>query len=187
VVHFLAGLSPGLKYSGHSVVLSYSISPNFKIASEGGSPDYRNNRLIPPTPAIRSMIKNDWAVLTLEHALNLTPIPVRPVRNAELPGSAAEEEVVLPGYGADRPELLSISRDCTVTTDGDEFGKGSLEFTCDIDFGGSGSPVVLLEHGNAAIVGIATSAFFQHSWKGAHSGAGASATEFEQAIIFANR
>jgi protease YdgD len=133
------------------------------------------------------MIKNDWAVLTLEHALNLTPIPIRPVRNAELPGSAAEEQIVLPGYGIDRPELLSISRGCTVKTDANDFGKGSLEFACEIDFGGSGSPVLLLEHGKAAIVGIATNGFIQHSSRTAHGGAGASATEFEQAILFANR
>ena len=186
-VHFLAGLSPGVKYAGHSIVLSYTISPNFKMASEGRSPDYRYAGLIARPRAIRSMIKNDWAVLTLEHALNLKPIPIQPIRNAELPGSAVEKQIVLAGYGEDRPELLAISSGCAAKTDGQELGQGSLEFTCDIDFGGSGSPVLLLENGKAAIIGIANSARSQDHSQAAHGGAGASATQFEQAIIFAGQ
>jgi protease YdgD len=186
VVHFVAGLSPGPKYAGHSAVLSYVVSPNFKMESAGLPPNYQYGLQRLPTPVTLAMAKTDWAILTLEDALNLRPIPVQPIRNAELPGSDAEKEIVLPGYGDDRRELLAISRDCVAKTDIQELGQGSLAHTCDIARGGSGSPVLLLQNGNAAVIGIATAARMQSLQTPAHGGIGVSATEFEQAVLSAH-
>jgi protease YdgD len=184
-VHFVAGLSPGLKYSGHSLVSRYVVAPNFKMESEGRLPNYRDS--FQRRPVIPELAKTDWAVLILEDALNLKPIPVQAIRNAELPGSDAEKEIVLPGYGADRRELLAISRGCAAKTDVKELGLGSLAHTCDIAAGGSGSPVLLLQNRNATVIGIATAARIGLPYVPAHGGIGVSATEFEQAVSAALR
>jgi len=185
VAHFVAGLSPGLKYSGHSVVSSYVLSPNFKMESEGRSPNFSSQRL--PTPANIEMVKSDWAILILEDAMNLKPIQVQPIRKADLPGSDPEKEIVLPGYGADRRELLAISRGCAVKTDVQQLGLGSLEHTCDVAAGGSGSPILLLQDHNATVIGIATAARIGLPHVPVHGGIGVSATEFEQAVSTASR
>jgi curved DNA-binding protein CbpA/V8-like Glu-specific endopeptidase len=187
VVHFVAGLSPGLRYSGHSAVSSYVVSPKFKTGLEDQLPEYRysaQRKLLSPTVA---MAKTDWAVLILENPLNLQPIPIQPTQEAELPGSDTEKEIVLPGYAADRRELLAISRGCGVKTDVQEMGQGSLAHTCDIAAGGSGSPILLLQHRNAAVIGIATAARIGLPYLPARGGIGVSATEFAHAVSAAPR
>jgi len=126
------------------------------------------------------MAKHDWAVLTLEDNMNLKPVPIQPVQDADLPGSESETEIVLPGYGADRRELLAISRGCTAKTDLPGFGRGSLVHTCEIALGGSGSPVLLLQKQAATMIGIATAARIGRPDMPVRGGVGVSATEFEQ-------
>jgi protease YdgD len=170
VVHFVSGLSPGTKFLGHSVASAYLISPDYKQEVK---------------EQIRAeMVKYDWAVVSLHDALDLKVIPIEPSPHANLPRSGGEEEIVLPGYGADRPFLLSVSRGCSVTTDVPERGTGSLIHTCDTLKGNSGSPILLLHHGNATLVGIATAvpAGLGSPDAPAHGGYGVSGTEFNTAV-----
>jgi Flp pilus assembly protein TadD len=132
------------------------------------------------------MAKHDWAVLTLEDSLTLKPVPIQSIPNADLPGSESEMEIVLPSYGADRPELLSISRGCTAKTDLAELGRGSLAFACEIVAGGSGSPIILLQKEAATVIGIATAAPIERRNLPVRGGIGVSATELEQAVSSAS-
>jgi protease YdgD len=182
VVHFVAGLSPGMKYSGQSAVSNYFVSPDFKLESEGQSPNFQSRGQPIRTPMTAVMAKHDWAVLTLEDSLNLKPIPIQAVKDADLPGSESEAEIVLPGYGADRRELLAISRGCRAKTDLPGPGQGSLAHTCAIALGGSGSPVLLLQKQAATVIGVATAARIGRPDMPVLGGIGVSATEFEQAV-----
>jgi protease YdgD len=186
VVHFVAGLSPPAGFSGHSIALSFVTSPNFKCtpqdcpqAGQSGSQE----RTIPP-----QMIKNDWAILTLREALNIKPIAIQAIPGADLPGADGEKQIVLPGYGADRPYLLAAHQGCSVKTDIAELGLGSLMHRCDTFHGGSGSPVLLLQNGNVTLIGISTAAPILMSGRNllpAGRGYGVSATEFEKAALSA--
>jgi protease YdgD len=160
-VHFVAGLSPSNNFVGHSTVRAYVTSPRFQLGSQTGSrPDYQYRRQDRPNSIQRDRVKNDWAILTLVDALQVRTIPIEPVPNADLPGPGGGNKIVLPGYGADRPFLLSISRDCSARTDVRELGEGSLVHSCDTFHGGSGSPVLLLQNGSAMLIGISTAATF---------------------------
>jgi len=183
VVHFVAGLSPGNRFAGHSTILSYVTSPDFKHGSQDRSPDYEYRRQGRINPIQAGMVKNDWAVLTLQDALDVKSIPIQALPNADLPGSGSENEIVLPGYGADRPYLLSASRNCSARTDVKELGRGSLVHNCDTVSGGSGSPVLLLRNGMVALIGISTAAGFGGSPnRPVHGGLGVSATEFAREV-----
>jgi protease YdgD len=189
-VHFITGLSPGLKhYTGHSVALRYVISPNYKVESEGQKPDYRPRPPGAPPPkfpeSMMSMRRDDWAVVTLNDALDLKPIPVQSMKNASLPESTAQE-IVVPGYGADRPHLLTISRGCSAVTDDPQWGEGYLIHSCEIALGVSGGPVLLLQDQDAALIGIATAGPQIRPGKTALGGLGVSATQFADAILSAN-
>ncbi len=185
VIHFVAGLSPGMKYTGLSALSSYFVSPDYKAESEGQSPNFHPG-LPPPTLTTAVIAKHDWAVLTLEDSLNLKPIPIHSIPDADLPGSKTETEIVLPGYGTDRSELLSISRGCAARTDLPELGPGSMTYTCEIAAGGSGSPILLLQKETASVIGIAVAARIVRPNLPVRGGIGASASEFEYAVSSAS-
>jgi hypothetical protein len=108
------------------------------------------------------------------------------MKNASLPESTAQE-IVLPGYGADRTELLAISRGCSAVTDHPLLGDGYLMHSCQIAPGGSGSPILLLQDQDTALIGIATAGQeLRPRQKTTLGGLGVSATQFADAILAAN-
>jgi protease YdgD len=172
-VHFVAGQSRSDKFQAHSMAESWVIAPDFSFALEER----------PRYDMIRSdMIRHDWAIIRLNDALGLQPIPVSVFRDQELPGAAEGIEIARAGYSADRPFLLSIHRGCSVKTDVPR--SGGLVNRCDSMPGDSGSPILMLNGDRAAVVGIHT-AVMQSFESGvgytAHGGRGVAASAFARA------
>ena len=127
-VHFVVGQAQD-KFLGHSLVESFLTSPQFKFKLE----DRPRYDFIDP-----NMVRHDWAILTLQDALNVKPISIRTVESAELPATATAGELALAGYAADRPYVLSVHRGCTATINPSE--PGIITHMCDSAPGQSGGP-----------------------------------------------
>src|SRR5215472_8123364 len=141
-VHFLVAQTKD-KFLGHSIAASFVTSPDFSFKVE----ERPRWDLI-----ARGMIKNDWAIITLEQPLPQEPIPVRAMPQADLPDRDGQGEIALAGYGGDHPFVLSVHRGCTVSTDAPS--AGVLTHTCDSMSGESGSPILLLEGEKVWVIGI---------------------------------
>jgi protease YdgD len=171
-IHFLAAQDRD-KFAAHAVATALVTSPDFRFRVEE-RPRWDKIAL--------DMVRNDWAIVTLERALPSAPVPIRTMPAARLPDDTKPDEIALAGYGRDRAFVLSVHKGCTAQTDAP--APGLLVHTCDSMPGESGSPVLLLEGDKAWLVGIhsAVSADFtpQVGYR-ALAGRGASASMFEDA------
>jgi protease YdgD len=169
-IHFVAGQDRD-KFAAHAVATALVTSPDFRFRMEE-RPRWDKIAL--------NMVKNDWAIVTLEQSLASPPVPIRAMPTARLPDGTGE--VALAGYGGDRAFVLSVHKGCTAQID--EPAAGLLVHTCDSMPGESGSPVLLLDADKAWLIGIhsAVSADFtpQVGYR-ALAGRGASASVFEEA------
>ena len=127
-LHFVVGQARD-KFLGHSAVESFSTSPEFKFKLED-RPRYDF--------IAHNMIRHDWAIVTLQDALQVEPIPVRAVENAELPAADKGGEIALAGYAADRQYVLSVHKGCDARIDAPE--RGVITPMCDSAPGESGAP-----------------------------------------------
>jgi protease YdgD len=171
-IHFVAAQDKD-KFAAHAVATSLVTSPDFRFRVEE-RPRWDKIGL--------EMIKNDWAIITLEQSLPSAPVPIRVIPLANLPDDTEAGEIALAGYGGDRAFILSAHKGCTAKTDAP--GAGLLLDTCDSMPGESGSPVLLLEGDKAWLVGIHTavsSDFTPQVGYRALAGRGVSASMFEQA------
>lgn len=172
-VHFVAGQSRSDKFQAHSVAESFVTAPDFHFNVEE-RPRYDQIR--------GDMIRHDWAIIRLQDALDLKPIPLHAFRARELPNASETGEIARAGYSSDRPFLLSIHRGCTVKTDAPQ--PGDLANHCDSMPGDSGSPILLLKGDSATIVGIhtvVTQSFESGVGYTARGARGVSASAFEKA------
>jgi protease YdgD len=180
-VHFVFGEIPGSGYLGHSIAASFVASPNFRCTPEDCPLTYSAGA---PHQGVRpQLIKTDWAIITLRNELGIRPIPIEAIRNADF-SSTGDRQIVLPGFGADRPFLLAAHKGCSAKTDAPELGSGSLTHECETFQGGSGSPVLLMRNGRVSLIGIATAAprlANMPNARGTTHGYGVSATEFAAA------
>jgi protease YdgD len=169
-IHFVAAQDRD-KFAAHAVATELAASPDFRFRVEE-RPRWDQIAL--------SMVKNDWAIVTLDHSMPSGPVPVRAMPAARLPGEAGE--IALAGYGGDRAFVLSVHKGCSAQTDAP--AAGLILHTCDSMPGESGSPVLLLEGDKAWLVGIhgaVASDFTPQVGYRALSGRGVSASMFEQA------
>jgi protease YdgD len=181
-VHFVVGLTPPAGYLGHSLAASFITSPDFKCTPEDCPLTYSAG--VPRRSMRLQMLKTDWAIITLQNELSVTPIPIEAIRDADF-FSTEDTEIVLPGFGADRPYLLAAHKGCSAKTDVPELGSGSLTHGCETFQGGSGSPVLLMRNGRVSLIGIETmipSLANIPNARGTTFGYGVSAAEFAAAI-----
>jgi protease YdgD len=171
-LHYVVGQAKD-KFLGHSPVESFYISPEFKFKLED-RPRYDF--------VARNMIRHDWAIVTLQNALQVEPIPVRAVEDAELPATGKGGEIALAGYAADHQYVLSVHKGCDARIDAPE--PGVITHMCDSAPGESGAPILLLRDGGAVLIGIHsanTQRFESQVGYQALVGRGVSAAEFESA------
>jgi protease YdgD len=171
-IHFIAAQDRD-KFAAHSVATAIVTSPDFRFRVEQ-RPRWDKIAL--------DMVKNDWAIVTLERSLPSAPVPIRAMPRAHLPDDSKPDEIALAGYGGDRAFVLSVHRGCTAQTD--QPAAGLLSHTCDSMPGESGSAVLLLAGDKAWLVGIHTavsSDFTPQVGYRALAGRGAAASMFEQA------
>jgi len=175
VMHFVVGQS-GEKSFGDSGVESFVISPQFKFRVED-RPRYDFIAF--------GMIKHDWAILSLTSAMRPKPLAIQAMQNVELPRSD-KEEIVQAGYGIDRQYVLSVHRGCTVRVDAPD--PQMIRHTCDTAPGQSGGPILLLQDGDATVIGLHsgdTQRFESQVGYQAIAGYGASSSAFAEAAAAA--
>lgn len=98
-------------------------------------------------PILRD-IGDDWAVLYLDHALPVKPIPIQPLPVDKV------NHLLLAGYSQERPHMLSLQDGCDVL---ERVDSGRVLFTdCDSTHGDSGSPLLVRQGGKVWIVGVAS-------------------------------
>lgn len=102
----------------------------------------------PKHPSLKD-IGNDWAVLYLDHALPVRPIPIHALDDS------AAKRLMLAGYSQERPHMLSLQEGCGVVERVDD---GRVFLTdCDSTHGDSGSPLLVKDGKQIWIVGVASS------------------------------
>jgi protease YdgD len=134
-VHFVAGYHRGV-YAAHAIGLRFTVAPGYD----------------PRHPTAPRNMARDWAILELKTPMPLRPIPVSA---RTLPGilrAAKEGELNVAGYAADYGEQLMRHQGCVLL--GEASDVKLLVHRCDVTFGVSGAPLLLLDQGNAEIIGI---------------------------------
>jgi protease YdgD len=124
-LHFLAGYRRG-EFLAHSAALSVIVPDGYSYGT--------------------GTIRADWAIVVLEKALPIKPVPIR---DQGLPAGAV---LMRAGYSQDRAHLLSIHDGCALGKDA--ASPGLLTHTCDATHGDSGSPLLVRGQQGPSIVGI---------------------------------
>lgn len=134
-VHFVAGYHQG-SYAGHAVASRFTIAPGY-------------DPLHPTQPAAMA---HDWAILTLAQPIAIKPVPLSTRTLAEVMSAARSGELNVAGYAADYAEVLMRHQGCQLL--GEASDVPLLVHRCDVTYGVSGAPLLLLEGGKAEIIGI---------------------------------
>ncbi len=134
-VHFVAGYQRG-HYAAHSKAARFTIAPGY-------DPNHRT--------ALSEMAR-DWAIIQLSEPLDVKPIPLTTRNLAGMMAAAKSGEMNVAGYAADYGEQLMRDKGCQLL--GEASDVKLLVHRCDVTFGVSGAPLLLIEGGKAEIIGI---------------------------------
>jgi protease YdgD len=134
-VHFVAGYRRG-RYAAHGKAARFTIAPGY-------DPDRRT--------ALAEMAR-DWAIVELEAPLDVRPIPLTTRSLADVMAAAKSGEMSVAGYAMDYGEQLMRDKGCRLLGEATE--ARLLVHRCDVTFGVSGAPLLLIEDGKAEIIGI---------------------------------
>jgi protease YdgD len=170
-VHFVAGQARDGAL-GHAAAVALLVPPELDMTS-GGDASHKRRRL--------DLVAHDWALLRLNTALSIKPVPVKAIVASAVTQEIGGSEIARAGYSADRRYLLSVHRGCAAA-----LGQGGMMLNrCDALPGDSGSPLLLLRGEEAFIIGLSTGA--RHTRRAdtgyvAVTGLGPSATSFGAAV-----
>jgi protease YdgD len=134
-VHFVAGYRRGV-YAGHAVATRFTIAPGY-------------DPLHPTRPAAMA---RDWAILELAQPIPIKPVPLSTRSLSQVMSAARSGELNVAGYPADHAEVLMRHQGCALLGEAAEVSL--LVHRCDVTYGVSGAPLLLLEGGKAEIIGI---------------------------------
>ncbi|MDQ7248848.1 trypsin-like serine peptidase [Dongia sedimenti] len=134
-VHFVAGYQRG-RYAAHTTAARFTIAPGY-------DPSHRT--------ALTEMAR-DWAIIQLSEPLDVKPIPLTTRRLADIMAAAKSGEMNIAGYATDYGEQLMLDKGCELL--GEATDVKLLVHRCDVTFGVSGAPLLLIEGGKAEIIGI---------------------------------
>jgi protease YdgD len=134
-VHFVAGYHRG-GYGEHAVGRRFTISPKWN----------------PALAKDESNIGNDWALMELDHGLNIRPVELSSLSFQQMRQGAEDGELTIAGYNGDYAEILTQHHGCQLVATGK--GGKLLLHDCDATFGSSGAPLLLITPGGAEIIGL---------------------------------
>ena len=131
-LHFVAGYSRG-DFVAHLRVNEISVSPYYD----------------PMRPEDPQNLVHDWAIVTVNEANTLRPIPWQ-MLDPQAAGELTESALVRAGYSQDRAHMLAGHQGCSVVSWEDDL----MLHDCDGTRGDSGSPVLLQRFDQFTIVGL---------------------------------
>jgi protease YdgD len=134
-VHFVAGYQRG-RYAAHSKAVRFTIAPGYE-------PNRRTEF---------SEMARDWAIIQLAEPLDVKPIPLTTRSLEGIMAAAKSGEMNVAGYAMDYGEQLMRDQGCQLL--GEATDVKLLVHRCDVTFGVSGAPLLLIEDGKAEIIGI---------------------------------
>jgi V8-like Glu-specific endopeptidase len=153
VIHFVTAVANGVP-AEHGTAKRVVISPQY----------------VPHEPFRVETVQNDWGIIVLNEALSTKPVPVRSLTLAQVETASPFMHI---GYGADRPFLPSVVRDCEVTG----LDEQTLVYRCLTNSGFSGAPIMAKVGGTYAVVGIGSGSNHEK-----RVGFACSATQFEKVV-----
>jgi V8-like Glu-specific endopeptidase len=135
-VHFLAGMNKGTAGSS-------SVAERFIVAKDF-VPTLREKWTLDRSQA-------DWALIVLKDAVPARPVAVKALTGEELRAATLAGTISGIGYGEERRYSATVLRNCRA-----DLGKGDrlLVVQCLVNFGYSGSPILVDINGIPAVVGI---------------------------------
>lgn len=131
-LHFVAGYSRG-DFVAHLRVNEVTISPEYD----------------PLDPENPDNMVHDWAIITVNEASALRPIPWQMLDPASVGGETGDA-LVRAGYSQDRAHMLAGHQGCSVVAWEDDL----MLHNCDGTRGDSGSPILFQRFGQTTIVGL---------------------------------
>jgi protease YdgD len=143
-LHFVAGYRRG-DYLAHALGRAVRLSPAYRY-------ERRPNL---------AEVAEDWAIIQLDRALPIRPIPVRALPEG---GTIVDGRLQRAGYSQDRAHLLSIHDGCSLR--GMPAGGRVLFTDCDGTKGDSGSPLLLRQGEQVWLVGVSSAVLDQGPQEG---------------------
>jgi protease YdgD len=134
-VHFVAGYQRG-RYAAHSKAVRFTIAPGY-------NPNRRTE--------LNEMAR-DWAIIRLAEPLDVRPIPLTKRSLEDMMAAAKSGEMNVAGYAVDYGEQLMRDQGCQLL--GEATDVKLLVHRCNVTFGVSGAPLLLIQDGQAEIIGI---------------------------------